>query len=109
MASTAPSTARRTGIYPVVIIFILVEYLILIQWSNGQEVACFVLPAPWRLNDCAEINATVPRETHTGAFDVPRAGCLRIGAIDLIPEGKGVVPPPIAYLVAGFVEHLPHI
>jgi len=54
-------------------------------------------------------DATVPREMLTGAFNLPRAGCLRIGAIDLIPEDTGVVPPPIVHLVAGFVKHLPHI
>jgi len=109
IARTAPSTARRTGICPVVIIIILVDDLIPNQWSNGQEVAWFVLPAAWRLNLCPEIIATVPRGMLTGAFNLPRAGCLLIGAIDLIPEGTGVVPPPIVHLVAGFVKHLPHI
>jgi len=109
IASTAPSTARRTGIRPVVIIIILVDYLILIQWSNGQEVAWFVLPTAWRFNLCPGIIATIPREILTGAFNLPRAGCLRIGAIDLIPEGTGIVPPPIVHLVTGFVKHLPHI
>jgi len=45
----------------------------------------------------------------TGEFDLPRAGCLRIGAIDLIPEGTGIIPPQIVYLVVGFVEHFPHL
>jgi len=109
IARTAPSTTRRTGICPVVIIIILVDYFIPIQWSNCQEVAWFVLPTAWRLNLCPEIIATVPRETLTSAFNLPRAGCLRIGAIDLIQEGTGVTPPPILHLVAGFVKHLPHI
>jgi len=45
----------------------------------------------------------------TGAFTLPRAGCLQIGAIDLIPQGTEVVAPPIVHLVAGFVEPLPNI
>jgi hypothetical protein len=106
---TAPSTAQRSGIRPVLIIIILVDYVISIQWSNGQEVAWLVLPAAWWLNVCPEIIATVPRETLAGAFILPRAGCLRIGAIDLIPKGTGVVPPPILHSVTGFVKHLPPI
>jgi len=42
-----------------------------------------------------------------GAFILFRAGCLWIGAIDLIPKGTGVVPPSIVHLIAGFVNHLP--
>ena len=38
IARAAPSTARRSGICPVVIIIIPVDYLIPIQWSNGEEV-----------------------------------------------------------------------
>jgi hypothetical protein len=107
---TAPYTARRSGIHSVlIIIIILFDYLIPIQWSNGQEVAWLVLPAAWWLNLCHEIIATVPRETLAGAFNLPQAGCLRFAAIDLIPEGMGVVPPPIVHLVAGFVKHLPHM
>jgi hypothetical protein len=109
IARTAPSTARRSGIRPVLIIIILVDYLIPIQWSNGQEVAWLVLLAAWWLNLCPQIIATVPRETLAGGFNLPRAGCLQIGAIDLTPEGMRVVPPPIVQLVAGFVTHLPHI
>jgi len=109
IARTAPSTAQPSGIGPVLIIIIFVDYLIPIQWSNGQEVAWLVLPAAWWLNLCPEIIATLPRETLAGAFNLSRAGCLRIGAIDLIPEGTGVVPPPIVHLIAGFVKHLPHI
>jgi hypothetical protein len=44
-----------------------------------------------------------------GAFNLPGAGCLLIGAIDMIPEGLGVVQPPIVHLVVGFVKHLPHL
>jgi hypothetical protein len=44
-----------------------------------------------------------------GAFNFSQAGCLPIGAIDLIPKGTEVVPPPIVHLVTGFVKHLPHI
>jgi len=109
IARTAPSTARRSGIGPVLIIIILVDYLIPIQWSNGQEVAWLVLSAAWWLHLCPEIIATVSREMLAGGFNLSRAGCLRIGAIDLIPKGPGVVPPPIVHLIAGFVKHLPHI
>ena len=96
-ARTAPPTAWRTGFRPVVIIIILIDYLIPIQLSNRQEVTWCVLPTAWRLNLCPEIIATVLRETLTGACNLPRAGCLRIGAIDLIPEATGVVPPPIVH------------
>ena len=78
------------------------------QWSNGQEVAWIVLPTAWGLNLGPEIIATVPSKMLTGAFNLPQAGCLRIGAIDLIPDGTGVVAPPIVHLVAGIVKHLPH-
>jgi hypothetical protein len=88
---------------------ILVDYLIPIQWSNGEEVSCLALPAAWGLYRCTEIIASVPRETLTGAFDLARSRCLRIEDIDLIPEGTGVVPPPNVHLVAGFVKHSPHI
>jgi hypothetical protein len=95
IAWTVPSTARRTWIHPVVIIIILIDYLIPILWSNGQEVAWFVLPTAWPLNLCPENIATIRRETLTGAFNPPRAGCLQIGAIDLIPKGTVIVPPPL--------------
>jgi hypothetical protein len=45
IARTPPSTARCSGIHPVLIIIILIDYDIPIQWSNGQEVAWIVLPA----------------------------------------------------------------
>jgi len=109
IARTAPSTARRSGVRPVVIIIILVDYLIPIQWSNDQEVAWLVLPAAWWLNLSAEIIATVPRETLASAFNLSRAGCVPIGAINLIPEGTGVIPRPIVHSIAGFVKHLPHL
>ena len=109
IARMASSTPRRIGIHPVVIIIILVDYLIPIQWSYGQEVPCFVMPTAWRLNCCPEIIAAIPRETLTGAFNLSRAGCLRIGAINHISEGTGIVLPPVVDLVAGFVKHLPHI
>jgi hypothetical protein len=109
IARTAPSTARRTGIRPVVIIINLVDNLIPIQWSNSQEVAWFEPPTAWRLNLFPGNFATVPIEILTGGFNLPRVDCLWIGVIDLIPEGTGIVPPPIVHVVAGFVKHLPHI
>jgi len=45
----------------------------------------------------------------TGAINLSWVGCLRIAVIDLIPEGMGVVPPPIVHFVVGYVKHLPHI
>ena len=68
-----------------------------------------VLPAGGWLNLCPEVIATVAKETLAGAFNLDRAGCLRIGAIDLIPEDTGIVPPLIVHLIAGFIKHLPHI
>jgi hypothetical protein len=109
IARTAPSTAWPSGIRPVLIIIILVDYPIPIQSSNSQEVAWLVVPAAWGFNLCLEIIATVPGETLAGAFHLRRAGCLQIGAIDLIPERTGGDLPPIVHLVAGFVKHLPHI
>jgi len=109
IARMAPSTARRTWIRPFLITNIIVDYLIPTQWSNGQEVAWFVPRVAWRLNLGPEIIATVSRETLAGEFNLSRSGCLQIGAIDLIPEGLEVVPPPIVHLVVGFVKHLPHI
>jgi hypothetical protein len=106
---TGPSTAWCTGICQVVIIIMLVDDLIPIQLSNGQGLAWVVLPTAWRLNLCPEIIATVPSEMLTGACILPRAGCLRIGVIDLIPDGTGIVPPSIVHLVPGSVKHLPHI
>jgi hypothetical protein len=86
-----------------------VDYLIPIEWSTGQEVAWFELPTAWRLNLCTEIIATILRVSHTGVFNLPQDGCWRLGAIDLILDGTGIVPPPIVHLVTGFVTHLPHI
>jgi len=53
--------------------------------------------------------ATVQGEILAGALIISRAGWLQIGEIDLIPEGTGVVPPPIVQLIVGYVKHLPHI
>jgi hypothetical protein len=50
IAKMAPSTTGGTRFRPVVINIILVNYLIPIQWSNGQDVAWFALLAAWRLN-----------------------------------------------------------
>jgi len=109
IARTAPSTARHSGIFPVLIIIILIDYIIPIQRSTGQNVAWFVLPAAWQLNFCPVIITTVPREILAGAFNIHRACCLRIRAINLIPKGMGVVPYPIVHLVMGLFKHLPHI
>jgi hypothetical protein len=109
ITKTGSSTARFSGIRPVVIMIILVDYLIPIQRSNGQEVAWFVLLAAWQLNLCPETIANVPTQTLTGVFHLPQADYLRIGAIDLIPKGMGVVLPSIVHLFTDFVKHLPHI
>jgi len=45
ISRTAPSTTGHCGIHPVHIIIILVDYLIPMQWSNGQDVTWLVLPA----------------------------------------------------------------
>ena len=78
----ARSPARRSGIRPVSIIIILVDCLFPIQWSNRKQVAWLVLQEAQRLNLCPEIIATLPTETFAGAFNLRRAGCPRIGAID---------------------------
>jgi len=96
-------------ILQVLIIITLVDYLSPVRWSTGQEVAWLALPAAWWRNLCTEIIATIPREMLAGALNFPQGGCLQIGGIDLIPEGTGVVPPPIAHLVVGVDKHLPHI
>jgi hypothetical protein len=95
------------GIRPVlIIIIILLNYLIPMQWSNGKEVVWIELPTSWRLNLCPEIISNVPREMITGELKLPRAGYQRIGAIDLNPEGTGIDPPPIIHIVVGFINHL---
>jgi len=58
----------------VLIIHIFVDYLIAIQLLHGQVVAWLVLVAACQLNLCPEVIATVPRETLTSAFNLPRAG-----------------------------------
>jgi len=63
----------------------------------------------WLLNLCPGIIATVPREMFTRMFDLLRDGCLWIGAIDLLPNSMGVVPPPIVHLVGRFMKHLPQV
>jgi hypothetical protein len=93
IARPPPFTARRTVICPIVTIIILVGYRIQLQWSNGQDVAWVVHPAAWQLNHCTGIIATLPREMLTSVFNPPLAGCLPIGAINLITEGTWVVPP----------------
>jgi hypothetical protein len=81
----APSLTRGCGIRTVVNIIILIEYIIPIKWSHGQEDALFVLTAAWKPNNCPENIDTVPREMLTGAFNLPHAGYLWIGVIDFIP------------------------
>jgi hypothetical protein len=70
IARVPPSSARRSGIRPVLVIIIQVDRLIPIESPNGQVVACLVLPAAWGLNICPEIIATVSRETSTPAFNL---------------------------------------
>jgi len=108
IARTAPFTARCSGNHPVLILNLLVYYLIPTRWSKGQEVAWLVLMADWRLNLCPDIIANGLRKMLAGAFNHHQAGCLLVGAIDLIPEAAGVVPPPIVHLVTGVVKHLPY-
>jgi len=109
IARTAKSIALRSGIRPVLIIIILLDYLIPMQWSNGQDVAWFVLLAAWRLNLCPVIIATVPCETLAGAFNLCRTASLRIGVIHLISEGMGVIPSPVVHLEVVIVKHLRYI
>jgi len=109
IARTALSTARLPGIGPVAIIVIIVDYLIKIQWSNGQEVAWLILPVAWRLNLCPEIIGAITRETLAGEINLSRARCQRIAAIHLISECTGVVLPLIVHVVTGFVKHMPHM
>jgi hypothetical protein len=80
-----------------------------IRWSNGQEVASYALPAAWWLDLCPAIIDTMPRATLNSAFNIPSAGCVGIGAINLIPDGTGVLPLSIIHFVPGFVQQLPHI
>jgi hypothetical protein len=109
IARLALSTTRRSKICQVVIINILVDDLCPIQWSTGQEVAWLVLPAAWWLNLYPEIIATILREMLAGAVNRPRAGCLLISPVDLIPESTWDVSPPIVHVIAGFVKYLLHI
>jgi len=109
IASMAISTAWYSGICPPLTIIILVEYLIPIQWINCQEVTWLLLQADWPLNLCTGMIATIPTEILADAFNLSRAGCLRIGEIDFIPEGTGVVWPRNVHFFTGFVNHLPHL
>jgi hypothetical protein len=71
MAMTPPSTTRRSRIYPVLIIIIVVKCLTPIEWSNSLEFACCVLPAGWLHNLCLEIIRTIPKEMLAGAVNLP--------------------------------------
>jgi hypothetical protein len=70
----APSTARRSGIHPVVIIIIGVYYPIPFQWSDGEEVAWFEYPAAWRLNYFPEIIDRVPTKMLAAESNFALAG-----------------------------------
>jgi hypothetical protein len=56
-----------------------------------------------------EIIDTILREMLTGVFTLFRAGCVGIVAINLIPEGRAVVTPPMAHWIATVVKHSSHI
>jgi hypothetical protein len=70
-----------------------IQYIIPIQWSNGQALPWHVRVAAGGLDRCPEMVATVPREMLAGAFNLPLAGWLQIKAVHFIPDGTGVVPP----------------
>jgi hypothetical protein len=82
IATMAPSTTLHSGGREVLVIIILVNYLIPIQWSEGLDVACLVLPAAWWCNLSAEIVDTVPRGMITGAFQLLGGCCVQIEVID---------------------------
>jgi len=92
IARSAPPTARYSGISPVLIIIILVDYLSTIQWSNGQEVSQLALLATWRLNLCPEIVATVPREMLAGAFNLTQSWLSVAWSYQLDPWSLGGCP-----------------
>jgi len=50
IAGMAPSSARCSGILPILIIIIIVDHLIPIQWTIGQQVAWLVVLAACWLN-----------------------------------------------------------
>jgi hypothetical protein len=104
----APSPTRRSRIRSVLISIIPVEFIITIQWWNGRQFAWLAPPAAVRLNLCTEILATIPTEMLTGVINIALSGFMRIGEIELIPEGTGVVPPPICHLGTGYVKLLSH-
>jgi len=85
---TVRSTTRRSGICPVLIIIILVNYLRPIKWATGQQVTWLVLPAYWRMNLCPEFFATIPRDMLPGMLNLLRAGWQRVGTIDLIVKAR---------------------
>jgi hypothetical protein len=109
IAWTVPSSSGRSVICPVSIIIILIEYLIPIQSSNGQEISWLVLPATWRLNYCPDIIATISRKMIPWVANSSRAGCLPVMAINLISEGTGIVPLSIVQFIPGVVKRLQDI
>jgi len=44
-----------------------------------------------------------------GELNLPRAGCLHIGMVDLIPKRMWVVTPAIVLMIGAFVKHLPDV
>jgi hypothetical protein len=109
MDKSTSSTNRRSVICPVLALFILIDYIILIHWSNGLDIAWLVLPAAGWLNHCPEIIATLPRATLAVALIMPQEYCQANELSDLIPERTAVIPPPIMQVVPGVVKQLPHV
>jgi hypothetical protein len=90
-------------------IIVPVNYLVLIFFSNRQEVAFLEPLVDWWVLRCSEIISTILREMLNGGFKNPIAGCLKIEAIDMIVEGTEVVLPPNVHFVAGYVKNLHQI
>jgi hypothetical protein len=78
---------------PVSIIIVVVNYLIRIEGSNNQDVACLVLRGAWQVNLWHSIIASEPCEMLGGGCNFPQPGFVRIGAIHLIPQAMEVVSP----------------
>ena len=87
---------------------ILVDYLVLIQWSNGHEVAWCILPAGLLPNLCPGIITTVPRELLAGGLKLPQADCVHVVAMNIFSESTGVVAPLNGHLVGQSFKNMPH-